>query len=99
MSVIRAEMKRWTLILLLAMGCEPKRPARIDREAPPVAAEPDAGMPDDDRGPPTLGPWSWQSPQPQGNTLNALWVPSETEAWAVGAFGTALRWDGSAWTA
>lgn len=41
--------------------------------------------------------WCWESPLPQGNHLRAVFSVSETDAWAVGDFGTILRWDGARW--
>ena len=44
--------------------------------------------------------WSWGSPRPQGNTLQALEFTSGGRGYAAGAFGTVLRTDdgGASWT-
>ncbi|HEX9399600.1 MAG TPA: hypothetical protein VF912_05775 [Anaeromyxobacter sp.] len=42
--------------------------------------------------------WCWENPLSQGNPLEAVWARSATDAWAVGTGGTALHWDGSAWS-
>lgn len=41
--------------------------------------------------------WCWYSPLPTGNALAALWGSSATDVWAVGARGTILHFDGTAW--
>ena len=41
--------------------------------------------------------WCWQNPLPQGNVLEALWVRTPTDVWAVGWGGTVLRFDGTTW--
>ncbi len=42
--------------------------------------------------------WEWQNPLPQGNTLNDIWVHSDTDIFAVGESGEILHYDGSRWT-
>ena len=42
--------------------------------------------------------WCWSNPLPQGNTLISVWGTASTDVWAVGASGTILHWDGSAWS-
>src|SRR3989454_8153249 len=42
--------------------------------------------------------WCWSNPLPQGNTLISVWGSASTDVWAVGASGTILHWDGSAWS-
>ena len=42
--------------------------------------------------------WCWQNPLPQGNDLAALWAFSPLDIWAVGAYTTALHFDGQSWT-
>jgi hypothetical protein len=41
--------------------------------------------------------WCWENPLPQSNTLYAVSGVSATDAWAVGAAGTALHYDGTTW--
>ena len=41
--------------------------------------------------------WSWLSPLPQGNVLNAVWGTGD-RMWAVGKSGTILMHDGKGWT-
>lgn len=41
--------------------------------------------------------WCWETPLPQGNTLNAVWAFSERDVWAVGGLGTIFHYDGTAW--
>ncbi len=43
------------------------------------------------------GSFCWESPLPQGNSLRALYVRSEQDAWAVGGGGSILHWIGSTW--
>lgn len=40
----------------------------------------------------------WQNPLPQGNRLAAVRAISSSDAWAVGAAGTILHWDGMTWS-
>ncbi len=43
--------------------------------------------------------WRWESPQPQGNRLNAVCLDDAGHAYAVGAFGAVLvRGPDGAWT-
>src|SRR5207245_1197781 len=42
--------------------------------------------------------WTWQNPLPQGNALNGVWASSANDVWAVGVYGTAMHWEGSAWS-
>jgi hypothetical protein len=41
--------------------------------------------------------WCWESPLPQGNSLDDIWVSSAGDIWGVG-FGTAVHWNGSQWS-
>lgn len=41
--------------------------------------------------------WCWDSPLPQGNDLHGVWSAPGGQAWAVGAAGVALSWDGQVW--
>lgn len=40
------------------------------------------------------GVWEWEWPRPHGHGLNAVWVSSTTEAWAVGHGGTIVHFEG-----
>jgi hypothetical protein len=40
----------------------------------------------------------WENPLPQGNQLNGTWSAASNDVWAVGAAGTVLRWNGTAWS-
>jgi hypothetical protein len=42
--------------------------------------------------------WCWVNPLPQGNSLHAVWAAGPTDAWAVGADGTVVHWDGTTWS-
>ena len=42
--------------------------------------------------------WCWSNPLPQGNTVISVWGTASTDVWAVGASGTILHSDGSAWS-
>ena len=42
--------------------------------------------------------WCWEEPWPQGNTLRAVAGGSSSDVWAVGDRGTALHFDGRAWS-
>lgn len=44
-----------------------------------------------------VGGWRWENPAPQGRDLTAVYSLSTTDAWAVGAAGAVLRFDGAAW--
>ncbi len=41
------------------------------------------------------GSWEWQNPLPQGNVIYGIWGSSENNAFAIGAEGTILHYDGS----
>jgi hypothetical protein len=43
--------------------------------------------------------WTTMSPVPTTNQLNAIWGSSGSDAFAVGASGTILHYDGISWTA
>ncbi len=45
------------------------------------------------------GTWCWVNPIPNGNRVNALHGPSDTELYAAGEGGTLLRFDGASWLA
>ena len=88
--------------LLGLTGCPSSMPAESDMRTTPtdmaMASNPDLYTP-----PKPLLPgcskddWCWSNPQPQGNALTSVWGASSTDAWAVGARGTMLHWDGSKW--
>lgn len=40
----------------------------------------------------------WQSPLPQGNTLNRLFGLDANNIWAVGDLGTIIHWNGATWS-
>ena len=62
-------------------------------EAPILSAMPSAV----DAGSCPVEGWCWVNPLPQGNSLFAVWAAGPTDAWAVGAAGTIVRWDGKRW--
>ena len=39
----------------------------------------------------------WENPLPQGNKLTDVWAASADHVWAVGGYGTVLRWNGTFW--
>jgi photosystem II stability/assembly factor-like uncharacterized protein len=43
--------------------------------------------------------WTWMSPLPQGHHLNAVWLASPSNVFAVGENGSILHFDGSQWRA
>lgn len=43
--------------------------------------------------------WCWENPLPQSNTLSSLWGANANNVWAVGSYGTILKWNGTAWAA
>lgn len=43
------------------------------------------------------GVFCWEAPLPQGNSLRAVYVRSDQDAWAIGDGGTILHWFGSTW--
>lgn len=45
----------------------------------------------------TKNAWSWIFPQPQGNTLRAVWTATATSTYAVGEAGTILHYNGTDW--
>ncbi len=45
----------------------------------------------------STGGWCWRNPLPQGNVLRGAWAACANDAWAVGDFGTIIKWNGSAW--
>lgn len=64
----------------------------------------EAGAPDGAAPPPPwfslCGPsgFCWDNPRPQGNDLHALWSDPRGRLVAVGELGTALHFDGAAWS-
>ncbi len=44
------------------------------------------------------GQWCWEHPLPQGESIFAARALPDGTTWAVGALGTALRFDGTTWT-
>ena len=42
--------------------------------------------------------WCWISPQPQGNSIRAVWMNSWDQGWAVGYGGTIIHYDGVRWS-
>jgi hypothetical protein len=40
----------------------------------------------------------WENPLPAGVSLNGVWTRAADDAWAVGENGTALHYDGKAWS-
>ena len=46
---------------------------------------------------PAAGRWEWLNPKPQGRALFAVWAAPDGIAYAVGAGGTFLRFDGEKW--
>ncbi|MBI3184319.1 MAG: hypothetical protein HYZ28_19470 [Myxococcales bacterium] len=71
----------WAALAAIASGCQLILPA--DEVRAPRVCSPDR--------------WCWESPLPQGKTLYSVWAASSAEAWAVGAEGTILRWNGNGW--
>jgi hypothetical protein len=51
-------------------------------------------------GPPSCAPatFCWSSPLPSGNAYLGLWANTASDVWAVGEVGTAVHFDGNAWT-
>ncbi len=43
--------------------------------------------------------WTWVEPQPQGQTLYAVWGASANDVWAAGVGGTILHYNGTSWSA
>lgn len=41
--------------------------------------------------------WCWENPLPKGNDLAGVWGTDANNVWAVGAGGTILKWNGTAW--
>ena len=41
--------------------------------------------------------WEWQNPLPQGNTLNSVYFTDANTGFAVGDYGTILKYDGTNW--
>jgi hypothetical protein len=42
--------------------------------------------------------FTWESPLPQGSTLEAVWGPAPNDVWAGGAASLLMHWDGLTWT-
>ncbi len=63
---------------------------------------PDAGAPDGGTsaaaGLCSTDGWCWQNPVPQGQYLDAVWVSPTGVTWAVGQWGTILRYAAGTWT-
>ncbi|MCD4652437.1 hypothetical protein K8T06_00705, partial [bacterium] len=47
---------------------------------------------------PAMAEWTWMNPLPQGNSLNGIYGISSDHIYAVGDYGTILRWDGLNWS-
>src|SRR5262245_5947178 len=70
-------------------------------DRPPDTSEgaPDAASPDATPQAPVCSTdgWCWSNPRPHGRSLNGIWTFAPNDAWAVGALGSILHWDGTAW--
>jgi hypothetical protein len=42
--------------------------------------------------------WCWEEPVPRGNLLLDAWAAGPNDIWAVGDYGTVLRWNGAEWS-
>jgi photosystem II stability/assembly factor-like uncharacterized protein len=42
--------------------------------------------------------WNWEHPMPQGNSINSIKIVNDSYGWAVGDFGTLLKYNGAAWS-
>lgn len=81
-----------------APGATDSPDAGIELPKPPVDPDPLSPKP----GPtPTAtcraDGWCWENPFPQGNDIQAMWVGSERDAWAGGANGLLMHWNGTDW--
>jgi hypothetical protein len=108
-------MNARTLLSLLLVGCSPAGPsgnttptttANGDTVPQPGAnpassepAPPPATAAATKAGVCSADGWCWQNPLPQGNKVSALWGAAANDLLAVGAGGTALRYDGKSWRA
>ena len=41
--------------------------------------------------------WEWANPLPQGNTLNSVFFTDSMHGWAVGKYGTVLKYENGKW--
>ena len=88
-------------ILIFGVCCNDSSTAPADMSMQPadMSMQPvDMSMP----GPTKLcssDAWCWENPLPQGNYLFGTWGTAPNNAWAVGAAGTILKWNGTAWAA
>jgi hypothetical protein len=80
-------------ILQAMVGCQPQgSPSSSNADGGAVAPTPSAGGPGF-----CENGWCWTHPLPQGNGILAIHGIDDDDVWAVGAGGTALRWDGRRW--
>jgi hypothetical protein len=101
------------LSLVIACGCSPstapdavegnqpeiqtaplRPPAETIRNLPIPSAPAELPPP---RGFCSADGWCWENPLPQGNGLADVWSRSPADVWAIGSYGTVLRWNGTIW--
>lgn len=94
---------------MIAMPGDMRAPPVMDLAMPPImdlAMPPvmDMAMPADMAVPMPTGTkvcphehWCWENPLAQPRDMNAIWGTGPSDIWAVGEYGTALHWNGSAW--
>ena len=44
------------------------------------------------------GSWCWESPRPQGDALDSVWLDTATDGWAAGGHGALLRLGAAGWS-
>lgn len=47
----------------------------------------------------TVDSWYWENPLPHGVSPQSVWGTDANNVWAIGAAGTILKWNGTAWAA
>jgi hypothetical protein len=89
------------LACVLLLGCQraPESSGDSAADTPAVDATPAAPAT------PMVGPgwcsvdgWCWLEPDPHGNNLHGVHAFAADDAWAVGARGTLVHWDGESWS-
>lgn len=85
--------------IVIALGCGASPPPAAPPAPPPTAPAATAEAPPPPREEVCLASgWCVQHPLPTAQTLNGIWGTASDDVLVVGAGGTALRWDGAAWS-
>jgi hypothetical protein len=96
-------VRRALVAALLVVGCARSDllapgPRAVDAGVGPTTVDTGVGVSTVEAGACPIEGWCWVNPLPQGNSLHGVWASGPTDAWAVGAAGTIVHWDGAKWS-